>query len=198
MASRGNKRLFFETTYQFLCARYGGEQNVVSANVHHAKPPLICILPLFPVVYDQKKAREKVSAKEVLTRKELQTFHQEFDAYLLEQIPHIYQGGVLNGKTVGIENVHELKQATVEVNKRLVALKQQLDTIKQYQDPLNVVTKLEANATVKTKGLFGGEKVMQLSEKDSGQLIQLAKSTVKSKVTIDRLQADNSQLRTTV
>lgn len=197
-ASTDNQRLFFETSYQFLCARYGGEKNVVSANVHNDETTPHLHFAFVPVVYDQKNAREKVSAKEVLTRKELQAFHQAFDAYLREQIPHIYQGGVLNGKTVGIENVHALKQATTEVNERLVALKQQLDTIKRYQDPLNVVTKLEAHVTVKSKGFFGSEKVMQLPEKEYEQLVQLAKSTVNLNVTTDKLQANNAQLQTTI
>ena len=57
-----------------------------------------------------KKQREKVSAKLVLTRTELQNFHQDLDSYLKEKIPEIYQEGVLNGKTIGIDDVKVLKE----------------------------------------------------------------------------------------
>lgn len=57
----------------------------------------------------------KVSAKEVLNRNELKSFHQDLDKHLLQEVPEIYQGGILNGKTIGLENVEQLKELTNRV-----------------------------------------------------------------------------------
>ncbi|MED3037602.1 hypothetical protein P4313_21645 [Bacillus tropicus] len=70
-----------------------------------------------PVVWDEKKQREKVSAKEVLTRKDLKTFHQDLDKFLKREIPHIYKG-ILNDKTIGVDTVKDLKKHFEEIQKQ--------------------------------------------------------------------------------
>src|SRR5699024_2057278 len=59
----------------------------------------------------------KVSAKEVLNRNELKSFHQDLDNHLKERIPQIYQKGVLNDKTIGVENVETLKKHSAEIER---------------------------------------------------------------------------------
>ncbi|MHB0802310.1 plasmid recombination protein [Bacillus thuringiensis] len=54
----------------------------MSANVHNDETRLHMHFAFMPVVWDEKKQREKVSAKEVLTRKDLKTFHQDLDKFL--------------------------------------------------------------------------------------------------------------------
>ncbi len=76
---------FFKSTVDFLNERYGN-QNVLSATVHHDETTPHLHYAFIPVVFDEKKQREKVSAKEVLTRKELSSFHQDLDKYLKQQI----------------------------------------------------------------------------------------------------------------
>lgn len=109
------QRQFFEKTYDFLKNRYGGEKNVVSANVHMDETTPHMHFDFVPVVWDEKKQREKVSAKEVLTRKELQNFHQDLDIFLKTEIPGIYQDGILNDKTIGIEDVKDLKKYSAQI-----------------------------------------------------------------------------------
>src|SRR5699024_12435414 len=58
--------------------------------------------------------REKVSAKEVLNRNELKSFHQDLDNHWKERIPQIYQKGVLNDKTIGVEDVPTLEKHSKE------------------------------------------------------------------------------------
>ncbi|WP_000951645.1 MobV family relaxase, partial [Bacillus thuringiensis] len=94
--SEKEQREFFEKTYEFLANRYGGEKNVLSANVHNDETRPHIHFAFIPVVWDEKKLREKVSAKEVLTRKELKTFHQDLDKFLKKEIPYIYKEGILN------------------------------------------------------------------------------------------------------
>ncbi|OPF86106.1 hypothetical protein BW731_12040 [Vagococcus martis] len=82
-----------------------------------------------PVVFDEKKQREKVSAKEVLTRKELSSFHQDLDKYLKQQIPHIYQEGILNNQTIGIDDVKIIKKMAKEIAEKETELSQRKEHI---------------------------------------------------------------------
>ena len=67
-------RAFFEAAYAFLRDRYG-ERNVVSAYVHMDEVTPHMHFAFLPVVADQKRGGEKLCAKEVINRKELQMFH---------------------------------------------------------------------------------------------------------------------------
>lgn len=117
-ASDKEQRKFFEKTYEFLTNRYGGEKNVLSANVHNDETRPHMHFAFMPVVWDKKKEREKVSAKEVLTRKDLKTFHQDLDKFLKQEIPHIYKEGILNDKTIGVDTVKELKKYSGEIQRQ--------------------------------------------------------------------------------
>ncbi|WP_242230229.1 MobV family relaxase [Bacillus cereus group sp. BfR-BA-01329] len=117
-ASEQEQRQFFEKTYEFLTDRYGGEKNVLSANVHNDETTPHMHFAFMPVVWDEKKQREKVSAKEVLTRKDLKTFHQDLDKFLKKEIPHIYKEGILNDKTIGVDTVKDLKRHSEEIQKQ--------------------------------------------------------------------------------
>ncbi|HDR7139214.1 TPA: plasmid recombination protein, partial [Bacillus cereus] len=116
------QREFFEKTYEFLANRYGGEKNVLSANVHNDETRPHMHFAFMPVVWDEKKQREKVSAKEVLTRKDLKTFHQDLDKFLKKEIPHIYKEGILNDKTIGVDTVKDLKKYSGEIQKQKDAM----------------------------------------------------------------------------
>ncbi|EJR48529.1 hypothetical protein IIO_06648 [Bacillus cereus VD115] len=117
-ASDKEQREFFEKTYEFLANRYGGEKNVLSANVHNDETRPHMHFAFMPVVWGEKKQREKVSAKEVLTRKDLKTFHQDLDKFLKKEIPHIYKEGILNDKTIGVDTVKDLKKHSEEIQKQ--------------------------------------------------------------------------------
>jgi len=112
------QREFFEKTYEFLANRYGGEKNVLSANVHNDETRPHMHFAFMPVVWHGKKQREKVSAKEVLTRKDLKTFHQDLDKFLKKEIPHIYKEGILNDKTIGVDTVKDLKKHSEKIQKQ--------------------------------------------------------------------------------
>ena len=75
------ERLFFERTYRFLCDRYG-EQNVISAYVHKDEKTPHMHFAFVPVTEDKKRGGEKVSAKEVITKNDLKTFHTDLERHL--------------------------------------------------------------------------------------------------------------------
>lgn len=108
------EREFFERSYEFLKKRYG-EENVISAYVHKDETTPHMHFSFVPVIYDRKKDRYKVSAKEVLNRKDLQTFHADLQAEMdkfVQAHNNEFECNVLNG-------------ATAEVNKTIAELKAQ-------------------------------------------------------------------------
>ncbi len=113
-APDSSKKRFFEESYDFLSERYGKE-NVLAGVVHNDETTPHMHFAFIPVTFDEKKQREKVSAKEVLNRSELKAFHQDLDNHLKERIPQIYQKGILNNKTIGIDDVPMLKEKTKEI-----------------------------------------------------------------------------------
>lgn len=129
---------FFKSTVDFLNERYGS-QNVLSATVHHDETTPHLHYAFIPVVFDEKKQREKVSAKEVLTRKELSSFHQDLDKYLKQQIPHIYQEGILNNQTIGIDDVKIIKKMAKEIAEKETELSQRKEHInKKIKEVKNI------------------------------------------------------------
>lgn len=138
-----DQKKFFEATYDFLSARYG-EKNVLSGMVHNDETTPHLHFAFVPVVYDEKKQREKVSAKLVLTRTELQNFHQDLDSYLKEKIPEIYQEGVLNGKTIGIDDVKVLKEKSLELESKKTALDKEITIVEESLKEVPIYKKPQA------------------------------------------------------
>jgi len=116
---------FFEATKQFLDDRYG-QENAVAAVVHYDETTPHLHYAFVPVVFDAKKERYKVSAKEVLTRHDLQTFHDDLDQNLKAVLP-FYEQGILNHKTLPFENVAEIKK----YNDQFKALKDELANVEE-------------------------------------------------------------------
>ncbi|MGL5352097.1 MAG: MobV family relaxase, partial [Clostridium sp.] len=78
---KDKEKEFFEKTYKFLENRYGAK-NVVSAHVHMDETRPHIHFSFVPVVYDAKKDIEKVSAKQMVCKSDLQTFHQDLEKNL--------------------------------------------------------------------------------------------------------------------
>ena len=74
-------RKFFDAVYVFLADRYGNN-NVVNATVHLDETTNHLHFLFTPIIQDKKKKGEKLCAKEVINRKELQKFHPELQEYL--------------------------------------------------------------------------------------------------------------------
>ena len=111
------ERTFFVETYRFLSEKYG-EKNVVSAFVHKDEAQPHLHFAFIPIVPDRKwnekhpdRQREKVSAKEVLNRRELQAFHPALQRYVERELGH--EVSILNEATKeGNKSIEELKRQT--------------------------------------------------------------------------------------
>ncbi|MFK8256094.1 mobilization protein (plasmid) [Leuconostoc pseudomesenteroides] len=116
---------FFEETKHFLDERYGKE-NTMAAVVHYDETTPHLHYAFVPVIFDAKKERYKVSAKQVLTRRDLQTFHDDLDQDLKKVLP-FYEKGILNNKTLPFENVSEIKK----YNDQFKTLKDELTNVEE-------------------------------------------------------------------
>lgn len=107
-------RDFFESVYAFMRDRYG-ERNVISAYVHMDETTPHMHFAFMPVVADRRRDGEKLCAKELLTRKELQTFHNDLQNAVERDLG--IEVHLLNGATQdGNKSITELKRALAEEN----------------------------------------------------------------------------------
>lgn len=120
------EKLFFQESYNFLKNRYG-EKNIISSYVHKDEVTPHMHFCFIPVVIDKKKKIEKVSAFELITKKELNSFHKDLSNYLNNYFKKDI--GVLNGATAnGNKTVLEMKNKQIE--KEINYRKKELDTYK--------------------------------------------------------------------
>lgn len=107
-------RDFFESVYAFMRDRYG-ERNVISAYVHMDETTPHMHFAFMPIVADRRRGGEKLCAKELLTRKELQTFHNDLQNAVERDLG--IEVHLLNGATQdGNKSITELKRALAEEN----------------------------------------------------------------------------------
>lgn len=107
-------RDFFESVYAFMRDRYG-ERNVISAYVHMDETTPHMHFAFMPIVADRRRGGEKLCAKELLTRKELQTFHNDLQNAVERDLG--MEVHLLNGATQdGNKSITELKRALAEEN----------------------------------------------------------------------------------
>lgn len=174
---------FFQAAYDFLENRYG-RSNVVSAYVHMDEVTPHMHFAFIPVTEDRKRGGYKVSAKEVINRRDLQTFHSDLSKYLEQQLG--FPVNVLNEATKeGNRSIEQLKRqsATEQIaaaaaeaaqivsdaqekatalNDSLIAVRAEYDAktayVRKADEISNISTMYPAQAKVTEKGLFHKEK----------------------------------------
>jgi hypothetical protein len=109
--------MFFNETYKFLNDRYGKE-NVISAYVHMDETTPHIHYAFVPIVTDKKKGIPKLSAKERITRKDLNTFHPDLTKHMTK----------IFGRDIGIQN-----DATALGNQTVKQLRQKSENLEQFK-----------------------------------------------------------------
>ncbi|MGN1090471.1 MAG: MobV family relaxase, partial [Huintestinicola sp.] len=118
--------LFFNETYKFLNERYGKE-NVISAYVHMDETTPHIHYAFVPVVIDKKKGIPKLSAKERITRKDLNTFHPDLTKHM----------AAVFGRNIGIQN-----DATALGNQTIKQLRKKSANLEEFMVTPVPVTEL--------------------------------------------------------
>lgn len=138
-------KAFFQASYDFLQKRYGKE-NVVSAYVHMDEVTPHMHFAFVPVCRTFKEDRKnpdvstevhKVSAKEVVNRYDLQSFHTDLQKYVERELGH--EVGILN-------------EATKEGNRSIEELKRQSAT-ERLQEATAEASKIVSKAKTQAQGL---------------------------------------------
>lgn len=140
---KGDSRAFFEGAYNALESRYG-QENVVSAYVHmdEKQPHLhFAFIPITRTLDKDNNPIEKLSAKEVLTRTELQEMHPYMERVLERKLGH---------------EVHLLNEATRDGNKAIKELKRDtaIKDLERVKD-LEMVKDKQIEPVEPRKGLKG-------------------------------------------
>lgn len=195
------QRQFFQATKDFLDKQYG-EENNISANVHMDETTPHMHYAFVPVVYDEKKQREKVSAKIVLNRNHLQSFHDDLDKHLKAEIPQIYERGVVNGQTVGVETVQELKQLRTQ-EKALSAEIENLsakrdtvqDEIKAKASELSAIELDDTYKSVEAKPVAFQKKYVKVLESDLRKLQDQASTAKVYKAKFESEEEKSKELK---
>ncbi|NFL33450.1 hypothetical protein FDB92_20245 [Clostridium butyricum] len=150
--SAEHEESFFKNTYDFLEDRYG-KNNVVSAYVHKDEITPHMHFSFVPVVYDEKKDRYKISAKERVNRVDLKTFHRDLDKYLEQSMG--FKVNVLNEMTKeGNKSIEELKRGSAidklkEIEEQLKGIRYQLEPLKaEYEAKKAYIMQAEKDSDV--------------------------------------------------
>lgn len=216
-----NEEKFFKETYNFLNNRYGKE-NVISAYVHYDEVTPHMHYAFVPVAKDLKKGGYKLSAKEVITREDLRTFHKD----LSDHMEHVFGQdiGILNEATKeGNKSIEELKRGTAQEELQNIVLKTQeiASQAQKLQKSMEVAEKkkegieseidalqtkyegrqMKINEICEIKpeyekGLFGGIKgIKGVSVSDIEKLKTMAIDGLQAKDRLERLQGDYERVK---
>lgn len=135
---------FFREAYAFLSERYGKE-NVISAYVHLDETTPHLHFAFVPVTEDTKRGGFKLSAKEVVNRQDLRTFHKN----LSDHMERVF------GRDIGI-----LNEATKDGNKSIAELKRQ-SAAERLQSAMLEASRIVSKAQDDVKPIEEHKRVLQ-------------------------------------
>lgn len=187
--TRQQQQDFFAAAYQFLADRYG-EQNVISAYVHRDESQPHMHFSFVPIVPDRKwnakhpdNPREKVSAKECVTKGDLEQFHKQLQTYLDRQFgAELFP--VLNGATAG-------GNKTIAQMKENLAAEIHQEVTEELTEQINEMVRQQEQIRHKT------EEMREPLQKAAVSLQRSAEQIEALKAEQDRLAAQNEALRAT-
>lgn len=223
------QRAFFEASYDFLKNRYGLE-NVVSAYVHMDEVTPHMHFAFVPVKHGFKQDKKnpdisteywKVSAKEVVNRYDLQSFHESLQRFVEKRLGH--KVSILNEATrEGNKSIEELKrqsaterlqEAAVEAAQLISKAHIERDSVKSLEaeyrakrayiracDAASEVSMMYPDYAIVKKGLFGKETVTVPKDKWEERHIAVSEKQCLEKATssfekaIDNLKIKKSAL----
>lgn len=160
---------FFREAYNFLTARYGKE-NVISAYVHMDEVTPHMHFAFVPVTEDKKRGGFKLSAKEVVNRQDLRTFHKDLSDHMERVFGRDI--GILNEATKeGNKSIADLKRS--EARKSLLQIRDDINSLESEKQGLkgeieglrrDLLTAQEVKAVPHVKALLGDKQVVSTED----------------------------------
>lgn len=212
------EKIFFERVYKYLCEKYG-EENVISAYVHKDENKPHMHYAFVPVTEDRKHGGLKVSAKEVINRNELKSFHTDLERHL-DSFGDWHFKVVNEATKDGNKTIAELKKQTAheevlkaqqdaaEARQRALNAEQEIKPLKEKKKSLEseiealqsqkeILTAEEVKAIKAEKNFIGGLKGVTYKEFEA---VKRTASAVES-MTAERdqalVRAEKAELRAT-
>ncbi|MDE6677981.1 MAG: plasmid recombination protein [Ruminococcus sp.] len=180
---------FFSLSFDFFSQRYGKE-NVISANVHMDETTPHMHFAFVPVTEDKRKGGYKVSAKEVLTRSDLQCLHGDLKHYLENALG--YQVNVLNGATNGKnKEIQELKAQSAK--EKAEKAEEELAKLEEKIEPLKSLQVTKQKLTEEGKNIPLTKKVA-INKEIYNTIIEQALAYIANRDEIDNLRSEKMQL----
>lgn len=176
-----DEQKFFEKSYEFLKDRYGGEKNVISAYVHKDETSPHMHFSFVPITYDSKKDRDTVSAKTVLNRGDLQSFHSDLEKHLAKSF----------GREIGI-----LNEATREGNLSIEELKRQ-SAIERLQKANKQAEQIIDTAKMNVaENLTKMQNDIKIKEQEASNMLEKAQQEAQKTIShIETLQEEAKRLQ---
>lgn len=185
------ERLFFERTYRFLCDRYG-EQNVISAYVHKDEKTPHMHFAFVPVTEDKKRGGEKVSAKEVITKNDLKTFHTDLERHLDSFRDWHFE--VVNEATQARQRALQEQESIKPLVEQKNALRGEIEALQTEKE---VLTAAEVEAIKGEKTLLGGLKGVTHKEFEAVKRTAVAVESMTAERDQALARAERADLRAT-
>lgn len=170
--------IFFSSTYNFLVNRYGvrGDSNIVSAFVHKDESQPHMHFAFIPIAEEKKNKKKlgqlKICAKEVITKADLQTFHQQLQDYLEQK---------LNCR------VNVINEATKDGNKSIADLKRHSQQTETTMSWLASMEK-DAERTKMGRGGLYGEPAIKVPEPLFNALVTIARGGIAERANLKALK----------
>lgn len=153
-----DKRRFFETTLEFFKNRYGDGTNIAYAMVHRDEGREHIHIGFVPVTISRKTGKRTVSAASLVTQKDLEKLHPDFDAVIAKEFGMV--GLVHNGRTEGKYTLKEYK-ARKDAKREMDAIR---EAIKVEQAELK---EMRLDVADKASSLRAKEMVVDLKLSDA-------------------------------
>lgn len=165
---------FFELANEFLIDRFG-EKNVVSSVIHFDEVTPHLHFDFVPVVYDEKRKREKLCCKEVFTQENFNTFHDDLAWHM-----NLYLGyhcSILTGERSGKAkeerkknlSVTELKEQSKERTKSLslqvVEMQEQIKEL-ELQQAEDEIKRKQQERYIMAEQLNNTQRVIDVNERN--------------------------------
>lgn len=186
----GQEAEFFKEAYSFLEKKYGKE-NVVSSYVHKDEKTPHMHFCFMPIVSDLKRNGYKVSAKECVTRTDLNQFHEQLQEHMTSKG---IQCSIVNEATLeGNKAIKELKQGTARrtlqnvrkatkeekanlqnLQKEKAVLNREIETLTDFKNIQGKVLTSQQIKAIKTENVMFDDTKVKISKTDLENLKKTA------------------------
>lgn len=186
----GQEAEFFKEAYSFLEKKYGKE-NVVSSYVHNDEKTPHMHFCFMPIVSDLKRNGYKVSAKECVTRTDLNQFHEQLQEHMTSKG---IQCSIVNEATLeGNKAIKELKQGTARrtlqnvrkatkeekanlqnLQKEKTVLNREIEALKDLKNIQGEVLTSQQVKSIKTESVMFDDTKVKISKTDLENLKKTA------------------------